>query len=424
MACTRGLVINSSLVWGLVATQELYALPYIPPRTLRGIELNDKRNSDSNKHASFGILLLSTLFMISVPLTYGLEIIQVGEYDFGTAYDIVYRDDVAYVSGNEGVYVFDVSDRGGPALLTQITESKGAFGLAIDGDILYVAGIDDGLFIVDVSDPGDPVILGSSTAIMALDVYVDEGYAYVASGGSFSIVDVREPSNPVISSTVHGEERIAITRVLNDTLYLGETNKGLMVYDISDRSEPVYLNTVSGTGGIFDIEIDGETMFLACHGNGVKVLDLTDRRHPRVLGSIDNGGEAYGVHVVDEYLMVADLQQGVEILDISDPGAPTLLATWTGTHPHGISGDSHYVYLADQDDGFEIFVYGDDPSAEQVTGDMTTSEDTPATEDSAPESPDTSNENGVPGFTHSTIIIGLSLFILILFRARVNRGTL
>jgi hypothetical protein len=412
------------LVWGLVATQEFYALLNTLLKTLRGIEMTVKSNSKSNNLASLGILVLFTLFMISVPLTYGLEIIQVGEYDFGTAYDIVYRDEVAYVSGNDGVYVFDVSDRGDPVLLTQITESKGTFGLAIDGDILYVAGIDNGLFIVNVSDPDDPVILGSSTEIMALDVYVDEGYAYVASGGSFSIVDVSEPRNPVISSTVHGEERISITRVFYDTLYLGETNKGLMVYDVSDRGEPVYLNTVSGTGGIFDIEVDGETMFLSCHGNGVKVLDLTDRRHPRVIGSSNNGGEAYGVHVVNDFLMVADLQQGIEILDISDPGAPTLLATWTETHPHGISGDSHYVYLADQDDGFEIFVYGDDLSAVQVTGNITTTDDIQATEDPTPESPDSRNENDVPGYTYPTIIIGLSLFIIIQYLARLNRGTL
>jgi hypothetical protein len=309
-------------------------------------------------------------------------------------------------------------------LLTQITESKGTFGLAIDGDILYVAGIDNGLFIVNVSDPDDPVILGSSTEIMALDVYVDEGYAYVASGGSFSIVDVSEPRNPVISSTVHGDERISITRVFDDTLYLGETNKGLMVYDVSDRGEPVYLNTVSGTGGIFDIEVDGETMFLSCHGNGVKVLDLTDRRHPRVIGSSNNGGEAYGVHVVNDFLLVADLQQGVEILDISSPGAPTLLATWTETHPHGISGDNNYVYLADQDDGLEIFIYGDDLSAVQVTGNITTTDDIQATEDPTPESPDSRNENDVPGYTYPTIIIGLSLFIIIQYLARLNRGTL
>lgn len=91
-----------------------------------------------------------------------------------------------------------------------------------------------------------------------------------------------------------------------------------------------------------------------------QVLDINDRTNPRVIGSFNNGGEAYGIHIVDDYLLVADLQQGVEILDISEPGSPTLSARWTDTHPHGVSGDARYIYLADQDHGLEIFHYGED----------------------------------------------------------------
>ena len=305
-------------------------------------------------------ILFSTLALFIVPAVHGLEIAQVGVYDFGVAYDVVYGDDTAYVSGNDGVDVFDVSDRASPEKLTRIENTDGAFGLFLRENTLYIAGASDGFFIADVSDPSSPIITGSIPGITALNVFVEGDYAYVTSGSSFSIIDISDQNDPSIISTVPGSDRRYHIHVRDDTLYLGETNRGLMVYDIMDKSEPEYVSTVSGTSGIFEVISDGDNLYLACHGNGVKVLDISDRQSPRIIGSHNNGGEAYGIHIVDNYLLVADLQQGVEILDISNPRTPTLEASWTDTHPHGISGDTQYVYLADQDDGLEVFIYGED----------------------------------------------------------------
>jgi len=311
-------------------------------------------------------LFLVVLILVMVPAAQALEIAQVGVYDFGVAYDVVYGDDIAYVSGNDGVDIFDVSDRASPEKLTRIENSDGSFGLFLRENLLYIAGASDGFFIADISDPSNPSIKGSIYGITALNVYVDEDYAYVTSGDSFSIIDISDSSEPTIISSVPGSDRRYHIHVIDDTLYLGETNRGLMVYDITDRSEPEYISTISGTSGIFDVISDGDTLYLACHGNGVKVLDISDRQSPEIISSHNNGGEAYGIHIVDNYLLVADLQQGVEILGISNPRTPILLARWTDTHPHGISGDAEYVYLADQDDGLEIFIYGDDVGEPEV----------------------------------------------------------
>lgn len=302
----------------------------------------------------------------STHFAFCFDINQVGVYDFGVAYDIVYSDDVAYVSGNDGVEVIDVSDRSNPIRLTSIGNTGGVFGLFIVGDTLYVAAESNGLMMYDVSNPSNPRLLGSSPCVFSLNVYVQGGLAFVSSGSSFSIVNVSDPENTVIVSTVLGDERSYRTHVVGDTLYLGEVNEGLIVYDISDPSSPVYLRTLPGTAGIFDIEVSENTLFLACHGAGVKVLDIAVRDSPEIIGSFNNGGEAYGLYVVGDILLAADLQQGVEVLDVSNPRSPTLLASFTGTHPHEIAGDQFFIYLADQDDGLEVFQYGEDVERSQA----------------------------------------------------------
>lgn len=220
-------------------------------------------------HMRRAFLVLIMYCLAFAPAVYGLEINQIGGYNFGVAYDIVYRDDIAFVSGNDGVDVFDVSDRENPVKLSRIGNNDGAFGMDLHGDILYIAGTGDGLFIVDISEPDDPVILGH-LQIGALDVYVEEGYAYVSSGSSYSIIDVQNHENLEIVSTVEGLGRSDHIIVIEDTLYLGEANVGLRVYNVSDKAQPRLLRTVSGTSGIFDIETDGSIIYLACHGNGIK----------------------------------------------------------------------------------------------------------------------------------------------------------
>jgi len=306
------------------------------------------------------LLTLIIIASLSFSIVNAMEIEQIGVYDFGVAYDVVVQDDVAYLSGNNGVDVFDITDKTNPIKLTRITTPDGALGLCIIDNTLYIAATSNGLMIVDISDPENPETLSIVSAIFGMDVYVNQDYAYVASSTSFSVIDVSDPSNPERVVTVSGNERVYKMHGVEDTLYIGETYQGLMVYDTTDPTEPTYIRIVSGTTGIFDITSNTDKLYLGCHGNGVKILDITDRQNPELIGSYNNGGEAYGVTVVDDFLLVADLQQGVEILDISNPRIPTLAARWTTTHPHDIAGDTEYVFLADQDDGLEIFRYGDD----------------------------------------------------------------
>ncbi len=170
------------------------------------------------KHGIIPIIIVATL---SVNMVMGLEIEQVGVYDFGVAYDIVYQDDTAYVSGNDGVDIFDITDRTNPIKITRIECSNGAFGLHIVENILYVSATSQGLLLVDITDPRNPVTLSRVSEINALSVYATQEYAYVASGGSYSIIDTRESTDPEIIATVSGEERSYQICVIDDTLYLG-----------------------------------------------------------------------------------------------------------------------------------------------------------------------------------------------------------
>ncbi len=99
---------------------------------------------------------------------------------------------------------------------------------------MYISATSNGLMIVDVSNPETPETISTVSGIDGIDVYVDQDYAYVASGTSYSIIDVSNPSKPRdIGNSTWKREKLQIHAV-QETLYLGEVNQGLMIYDITD----------------------------------------------------------------------------------------------------------------------------------------------------------------------------------------------
>ena len=93
----------------------------------------------------------------------------------------------------------EVSDPANPVEVGFYATPGNAYGVAVSGNLVFVADGDSGLRIVDVSDPTGPVEVGAhSTPDWARDVVVSGNHAFVAGGSSgLRVMDVSNPSNPV-----------------------------------------------------------------------------------------------------------------------------------------------------------------------------------------------------------------------------------
>jgi len=91
--------------------------------------------------------------------------------------------------------IFDITDP--PAL-----QAVGGFevgddmdGIAVQGNLGYMATFTEGLKVVDITDPTSPVLLGVyNTPGYARDVAVRGNYAYVADNFSLRVIDVSNPA--------------------------------------------------------------------------------------------------------------------------------------------------------------------------------------------------------------------------------------
>jgi hypothetical protein len=281
----------------------------------------------------------------------------------GVAYCVHVIEDHAFVTGNRGVSVFDVSDAREPRQVTLLELADGAFDIHFDGLVAYIAADEEGLVVADFSDPAQPEILGElNFGNIVFDVSFEGGYAYVADNSDgLRIVDVSDTSAPV-EVGVHGVRDLRAVEVRDGVAYLAVPNSGLMVLDVSDPSSPSGARVVSGTLAAINLYLGGEYLFASCHGRGTKILDVSEPLDPEIIGEYSvSGGEAYSAYDHGELLYVADLQKGARLLDISDPTDPRELARF-GTQPHDVFCDGEYAYLACER-GLVILQYGPPESA-------------------------------------------------------------
>ena len=305
-------------------------------------------------------LVLIALSSVSAPAYANQEyaLNRVASTRHGVAYSVMVLDGYAYVTGNDGVSVFDVNVPSQPRRVSTLDLADGAFDLQFVGSTAYVAGDEEGLFVVDFSDPRSPLILGvlnDGGTVFGVDV--ESGFVYLADiTKGLEVVDVSDLGEPVKISEYRLSDVRAV-RVKGEIAYLGNPRQGVVMLNVSDPCNPTKMGVVAGSAPVIDINLSGDYMLLSCHGSGIKVYDISDPGNPSRLGSyIEPGGEAYSCELHQDRLYVADLQRGGLLLDFSDPSSITKLSGYGDAAPHDLVYADGYIFMACED-GLVVLEY-------------------------------------------------------------------
>jgi len=267
-------------------------------------------------------------------------------------YEILVKDEIAYVSKNEGIEIINIENPSHPRIESTIRIIDGAFNSFKENNLLYIAGDSSGLIIANVSDSKAPIIL-STTPLQGSAISIDysNSIVYIISRAvKVQIFDVSNPFSPfpisTFSTTLAVDYRDLI--VDDDLLYLADSNKGIEVINISDPINPVLLNRIPSQA--IDLYKYQDFLFLASHWMGVKVYNVSNPLSPTLKKSYQEPeGEAYGVWGNYSHLYVGDLQHGVYFININNEGSPQKVNHYTNAAPHSIQGNNNLIYIGDQD---------------------------------------------------------------------------
>ncbi|NLQ04244.1 Calx-beta domain-containing protein [Cylindrospermopsis raciborskii] len=210
----------------------------------------------------------------------------------------------------------------------------------------------NGLLVIDISDNNSVSIGGFDTHPQ--DITVVNNHAYLATIDRIDIVNINDPSNPKLISTVDFPGSYCGIEVINNYIY-ASTLGSLKIIDITNPFNPKYIQDFYPSDHVWDVKIMGDYGYVASRGSGLQILDITNPSNPKRIGGYDTDGDTVSVEIVGKYAYVADGNAGLQILDITNPANPKRIG---GYNTDGNAWDVEVVgdkaYVADRNAGLQI----------------------------------------------------------------------
>lgn len=210
--------------------------------------------------------------------------------------------------------------------------------------------------------------------------YADEDsgmyLAFIANRDSLSIVDVADPTQPVVVSTielpytpsshhdmlVYGTTLYVVTE--SNGSFTVATPTGLQIIDFADPSNPNVTFWSGAFASAHTIYIDEAEALLYASGTdigGLVIVDISDASAPEYLGRFGNpyvhevyvrDGIAYASEILDGKLGIYDVSDPTNIVPIASVQTPNI-----ATHSTWLTDDGQYILTADESPGGGIAVY-------------------------------------------------------------------
>ncbi|MCP4348499.1 MAG: hypothetical protein GY795_23695 [Desulfobacterales bacterium] len=238
------------------------------------------------------------------------------------ALDIAVIGDTAYVAdGYRGLKVLDVSNPAFPLTIWS-TENKiscSADSVSVVGDTAYVTCISfyngyvpqwSGLLIIDISNIDSPEFIGIED-ISPNDVAVIGDTAYVVDDRGLKVMDVSNPTCPVIIGSADTPGSANGIAVIGDTAYVADGSRGLQVIDVSTPDSPVFIGIAPGSAN--GIAVIGDTAYVV-GSRGLQVIDVSNPVNPVIIGYVDTPGIAYDVAIIEDTAYLASGTEGLVII--------------------------------------------------------------------------------------------------------------
>ena len=359
--------------------------------------------------------------------------VTIGSYETsGNAFDVHVSENYAYVAaGQAGLQIIDISDPRSPAFAgsldiagstvkninvsgSQDDITGSVYRVYVDGDYAYLVG-EPGLFVINISDPASPVLSGYHDTrgvvpsrlpgdnrdyiyIEEFNVYVAGGYAYVTDMEGLLLIDVSNPANPAFVGTVQTPGEALSLHVADDYAYVTtwstEEYHGIVNLAIIDISRPENSNSISSLSSLFEFPNPWASVYWDVYVAGdyayqtfgwppaLRVVDVSDPVSPVMTGFADSNTlnnyfkyKTGSVHVSGNYAYVPFLEAGMEggfsawlwIVDISDPQAPVITNSVSVPGGSGVYISGPFAYVAAGGAGM-IIIDINDPAVPFIVG--------------------------------------------------------
>ena len=286
------------------------------------------------------------------------QLYTAGELDIYNSNAVFGGPQASYVG--QGDYMYIIYNGGYSS-----ADVGGLIHIEVRGNLAYIIN-NDGLNIWDVTNKNSPFLVGSvSMEPYPQDLYIAGHYAFVShSSYGLKIYDVQDPTSPLLIGTFDTYSAAVTSVVKDDIAYVTYSGDGLLMMDISNLEYPVLIGQFENSSYTYDLKFRDDLVYLACWEDGFKILDVSDPTTPTLV-SVLSGFNAWKVELYGNYAYVEELNPPytigtIRIINISNPSNPFEVGSiQIPDYGEELVYYNNYLFVACDDAGLKILDVSD-----------------------------------------------------------------
>ncbi|MCC6874938.1 MAG: hypothetical protein IT378_11590 [Sandaracinaceae bacterium] len=228
----------------------------------------------------------------------------------------------AYIATGDALVILDVSQPSAPSLVSSTDLSGFGDRVAFDAGYAYVGSQTSAYSVVDCRNEASPSVVGS-LGVDGLDVEARGGRVYLVTLLHLRIVDVADPTQPMLLSETEVGSTIRALAVQGNHAFIADSS-GLIVVDVTAPGTPAEVGALAISHAT-DLAFAGELLLVAARSGGVRVIDVSTPSAPVEVGSYSTDLDARRVTAEGD-LGYAGGMSGIRAIDLADPASPRPLA--------------------------------------------------------------------------------------------------
>lgn len=175
------------------------------------------------------------------------------------------------VKARHGIRFIYVSEFGFQVWVGEYERKKTFNHVVIRDGLFYTASNDKVFHVGSYADPTAPQRVGVVDNISGAprDIILGDHLAYVVTNSpcGVQVVDVSDPSVPVLRGWLRLPGMPKKAQLYRDILYVQSISKDMYIVDVSDPDQPGFIGALKTSGGLFDMEILGGYLLQTSRGS-------------------------------------------------------------------------------------------------------------------------------------------------------------
>lgn len=253
----------------------------------------------------------------------------VGRWPYGPGSSVAIAGDLGLVVTGSVLQTLDLTDPTSPELVGELDLPFVHGAVAVSGSIAYVVRGD--VLVIDVGEPSSPVLVEtlSTDWDLAGATIVGQRLLTKSRSDQIGVIDIDDPSAPVVELLYDHDKPVFGYTVSEDLLVLAEFEGGFRVLDISDPQAVQELGFTQLPDQLLGLAVTGRTAFITGSW-GLYSVDFDDPSEPTLVDTFPTDWFLFRPILLDDLLLVIHDDTELMVIDVGDPTNLTLLAELSG----------------------------------------------------------------------------------------------